>query len=499
MTLASLALVPPVVIPLLTAASCVLVGRRPAGQRVVGVTGAAVHTAAAAWLVMLVDRQDFAVTMLGGWTAPFGIALVADRLGAAMTLMAAVVGLLGAVFAIPDLDGLGREPHFMALLHLLLAGCSGLFLTGDLFNFYVWFELLLVASFGLMALGNRRAQLEATAKYLAINVIGSMLLLSAVGLLYALTGTLNMADLAQRLDALHRPELVTAIGMVVLVALAIKSAAFPFFFWLPASYHAPPVTVTAIFGGLMTKVGVYGLIRVFTLLFVQETGTTHTVILLLGAGTMVTGVLGAVAQHDMRRLLSFHIISQIGYMLMGLGLFTAAGLSAAFFFVLHIIVTKTALFFVSGAVERATGSFELDRAGGLYGSRPALAALFIVPALSLAGIPPLSGFVAKLHVVQAGLAARQPAIVAVALGVGALTLYSMAKIWTRAFLAPAAAGATPVRPVPRLLVVPALALVALTILMGVGARPLIAYTDAAARSLMDRGAYVAAVLGEDGR
>jgi len=246
-------------------------------------------------------------------------------------------------------------------------------------------------------------------------------------------GTLNMADLARHLKTVTPPGLVTTVAILFFLAFGIKAAVFPLFFWLPASYHTPPVPVSAIFAGLLTKVGVYALIRVFTLLFVQETATTHTLILIIAGLTMVTGVLGAVAQNEFRRILSFHIVSQIGYMIMGLGIFSPLGLTGSIFYIIHHIIVKTNLFLVSGVAYRLKGTYELKKLGGLYRYSPGLAILFLIPALSLAGMPPLSGFWAKFILLKAGFETENYLIVVVALLVSLLTLYSMTKIWTEVF------------------------------------------------------------------
>jgi multicomponent Na+:H+ antiporter subunit D len=296
------------------------------------------------------------------------------------------------------------------------------------------------------------------------------------------------------------------LAMLFLIAFGIKAAAFPLFFWLPASYHTPPVAITAVFSGLLTKVGAYALIRLFTLIFVQDVSYTHSLILLLAGLTMVTGVLGAVAQYEFRRLLSFHIVSQIGYLLMGLGLYSPLALAGAVFFTFHVSVAKTALFLVSGVAERLTGTFDLKKLGGLYRSQPGLAMLFLLAALSLAGLPPLSGFVAKLSLVQAGLALGQYSIVAVALGVSVLTLFSMMKIWTEAFWKPPPLPLPDVdhgSPVARLggldvWLLPIGFLVAVTVALGLGAGPLFALAMRAGEELMDPTGYIQAVLGGAG-
>ena len=287
----------PILIPLFTAIGVLLARQRPSIQRMLSLGGAVVLFIAALELLLLVWRDGVQVVQVGGWPAPFGITLVADLLSATMVLLAALLGL-GVIIYGRGTVGQGMQRYgYSALLHFLLMGVAGAFLTGDLFNLYVWFELLLIASFVLLALGGQRDQLEGTFKYVAINLFGSILFLAAVGIVYGVTGTLNMADLANQLDRLP-PGLVTTLAMLFLVAFGIKAGAFPLFFWLPASYHTAPAALLALFAGLMTKVGVYALMRVFTLLFTQETGYTHGLILILAGFTMVTGVLGAVAQTE---------------------------------------------------------------------------------------------------------------------------------------------------------------------------------------------------------
>jgi multicomponent Na+:H+ antiporter subunit D len=340
--------------------------------------------------------------------------------------------------------------------------------------------------------------------------MSSSVFLAAIGILYGVTGTLNMADLAQKLEGIDRPLMVTTVAMLFLIAFGIKAAVFPLFFWLPASYHTPPGAVSALFAGLLTKVGVYALIRVFTLLFIQDERFTHTLILVLSALTMVTGVLGAVAQNEFRRILSFHIISQIGYMTMGLGLAGLTGshdlarlaLAGSIFYIVHHIVVKTNLFLVSSVARRLCGTFELKRQGGLYRTQPLLAILFLVPAMSLAGMPPLSGFFAKLSLVEAGLGAGKYWIVAVALAVGLLTLFSMTKIWAEAFWKPSPdepiAQPAPESSAARqthTLLLPIAALAAITVAIGLGAQPVFTLATRAAEQLLDRDEYVRAVLG----
>lgn len=494
-------LVLPLLVPLLTAASALVWRRSRLVQRALGVGGAALLLVCGIALFVSVRREGIMASQMGDWPAPFGITLVADLFSAVMVVIAGIIGLGVAVYSVATIDSRREAYGYYPLLHVLLMGVCGAFLTGDIFNLYVWFEVMLIASFVLLALGGERAQTEGAIKYVTLNLISSAFFLAAVGFLYGMTGTLNMADLSLRLADLS-PGIVTAIAMLLLVAFGIKAAAFPLFFWLPASYHTPPVAVSAVFAGLLTKVGVYAMIRVFTLLFVQDVDYTHTIILVIAGFTMVTGVLGAVAQNEFRRLLAFHIVSQIGYMLMGLGLYTTLGIAGAIYYVMHNIFAKTNLFLVAGVVRALRGTYELKKLGGVFEAFPALSALFLISALSLAGIPPLSGFFGKLALVRAGVDAESYLIVGVALAVSLLTLYSMTKIWQEAFWKPLPAeeplssGASPQeRPGLALMLAPIVMLAGLTVVIGLGASPVFDVMFAAAEQLMDPSAYIEAVLG----
>jgi len=422
-------------------------------------------------------------------------------------LMVVINGLMGTVVAIYSLVSMDKRREifgYYPLLQILLMGISGAFLTGDLFNLYVWFEVMLIASFVLLALGGEKAQMEGAIKYVTINLVSSAMFLSAVGVLYGLVGTLNMADLAVKLSQLENTKLALIPAMLFMVAFGIKSAIFPLFFWLPASYHTPPAAVSAIFAGMLTKVGVYSLIRTFTLIFVQDTALTHNILLVLATLTMLVGVLGAAAQFEFRRILSFHIISQIGYMVLGLALFTPLALLGSIFYIAHHIIVKTNLFLVSGVTHRLTGSYDLKHLGGLYRDHPWVALLFAIPAFSLAGIPPLSGFFAKLFVIQAGLEAQQYLVVGVALFVGLLTLFSMTKIWAEAFWKKAPENTTDRRQVSlglskkqkRLMILPIAVLASITVCLGLGAEGLYRFSERAAAQLMHPEGYIGKVLGE---
>ncbi|MEM6729660.1 MAG: Na+/H+ antiporter subunit D, partial [Pseudomonadota bacterium] len=422
----------PLVLPFLTAVAAFLLRQRPSG-RWVSVAGNLLFLIASILLIAEVLQNGILAGQMGGWPAPFGITLVADRLSAVMVVITAITALATSVYALTDINERKEYLGYHALFNVLIGGVTGAFITGDLFNLYVWFEVMLISSFGLLVLGGKKEQIDGGVKYVTLNLISTILFLSGIGLLYGMTGTLNFADLAVTVPALENQGLVTVIAMMFMVAFGVKAAVFPLFFWLPASYHTPAFAVSAVFAGLLTKVGVYALIRMFTLVFTGDIGFTHEILLWVAGLTMLTGVLGAAAQNDMRKILSFHIVSQIGYMIMGLAIYTPLAIAGAVFYLVHHIVVKANLFLIAGVAERMAGSTDLGRIGGLYKSAPLLAFLFFIPAFSLAGFPPLSGFWAKYVLVAAALQDQGWWIAAVALLVGLLTIYSMTKIWAEAF------------------------------------------------------------------
>ena len=489
-------LVAPLLIPLLTAILSILFWKKRLMQRRLSITGSIALLVVTVVLLYRIQHEGIQAVQIGNWPAPFGITVVADLLSAIMLVLGAVIGLAVNVYATATVDARREVFGFYPLLQVLLMGVSGAFVTGDLFNLYVWFEVMLISSFVLLALGGERPQLEGAFKYVTLNLISSALFLAAVGLLYGATGTLNMADLALKVRDAGEPALLSAIAMLFLTAFGIKAAVFPLFFWLPASYHTPPAAVSAVFAGLLTKVGVYALIRVFTLIFVHDVAYTHTVLLIIAGLTMVTGVLGAAVQNDFRRILSFHIVSQIGYMIMGLGLFTTLALAGSVFYIIHHIIVKTNLFLISGIVERMSGTYDLKKLGGVYRASPLLSALFLIPAFSLAGLPPFSGFFAKLFLLRAGLDVSSYTIVAVALAVGFMTLFSMMKIWNEAFWKPAESGAGPAKPKGAKVWGPVMALAALTVAIGLAVEPVYRISEDAARQLADPAHYIQAVLGD---
>lgn len=491
-------IVAPILLPLIGAILAALLGRRRNLARGVVVAVCLLMTASAVALLVEVWRTGMVVMAVGDWAAPFGIVLAADHLSAVLTVITGITGLAVAIYAIADIDRLREARGYHALFLVLLSGVNGAFLTGDLFNLYVWFEVMLIASFGMVALGRTRAELDGAVRYLMLNIVATLMFLMAIALLFGSTGTLNLAHLHVVVSSGEAEGAVLAAGLLLAVAFGMKAAVFPLFFWLPASYHTPAFAVSAVFAGLLTKVGVYALIRVFTLVFAGQESFVQTLFWPVAAATMVVGVLGAASQTEIRRILSFHIVSQIGYMLVGLALLTPVAVTAAVFYLIHHIVVKANLFLVAGVIHRYCRTNDLARTGGLVGRAPWLAVLFLVPALSLAGIPPLSGFWAKLLVVKASLDAADLAMAAIALVVGLFTVFSMIKIWNEAFWkAPpegAVEGVASARDI-RILCAPIAMLAVLTICVGLGAGPALELAERASAELLDPAGYALTVLG----
>ncbi|TDB75258.1 Na+/H+ antiporter subunit D [Micromonospora sp. KC723] len=489
----------PVVVPLLGAALTLVLGRWPQVQRTVSVIALTANLVVAALLLVEAYRYGPVVVQVGGWPAPVGIVLVADQLAALMLVVSSAVTLCVLLYSIGQGLSETSESAPVSIYHptylVLTAGVTNAFLTGDLFNLFVGFEMLLAASFVLITLGGTEARIRSGSTYVLVSVLSSLIFLIAVALVYAATGTLNMAQLAARLDAL--PDGVRlGLQLTLLLAFGIKAAVFPVFAWLPDSYPTAPAPVTAVFAGLLTKVGVYAIIRTETLLF--PGGEVATLLMVVAGLTMMVGVLGAVAQSDMKRLFSFTLVSHIGYLIFGVGLSTAAALSGAIFYVVHHITIQTTLFLVAGLVEERAGSTDLRRLGGLARAAPLLAVLFFVPAMNLAGIPPFSGFLGKLGLLQAGVAVGGPlAWVLVAAGTltSLLTLYAASRVWNIAFWrAPRLASAEPLVRLPNLMVGATTALVVLGLVLTLAAGPLYGVTADAASDLLRRTPYVEAVL-----
>ncbi len=436
-----IALVPLVVLlPLVGAAGALLASRHPILQRAITVVALSSVALIGVVLLVLVDSNGPMVMQVGGWPAPFGISLVVDRLSALMVSISAIVLLAVLAFAIGQGLADGDRETPVSIYHpaylVLAAGVFTAFIAGDLFNLYVGFEILLVASYVLLTLGGTEPRIRAGTTYIVVSLLSSLLFLAAIAMLYAATGTVNIAQLAERIGDLPT-EVQALLHVMLLMAFGIKAAVFPLSFWLPDSYPTAPAPVTAVFAGLLTKVGVYAIIRTETILFPDS--ALDDALLVVALLTMVVGILGAIAQADIKRMLSFTLVSHIGYMMFGVGLGTAAGIAAAIFYTVHHIVVQTTLFLSTGLIERRGGTTSINDLGGLLKASPVIGVLYFIPALNLGGIPPFSGFLGKLGLLQAAAEVGTPlahVLIGVAVVVSLLTLYPLARVWNLAFWRP---------------------------------------------------------------
>lgn len=482
-----------IILPVLTAATLFALGRRRVWQQWLSLTVVVLLWGFALYGLSYVLRAGIVVLRMGDWLPPYGIILVADALSMTMVALTMTIALAVTLFSLPTVDMDRQDYFYYPLFFILLMGVNGAFLTGDIFNLFVFFEILLIASYALMVLGSDAAQLRETVKYLVINLIASTFFVIGLALLYRAMGTLNMADLALKIQSQPGDPLLTVLAMVFLFVFGTKAAIFPLYFWLPGPYFPPPAGISAFFGGILTKVGVYAIFRTFTLIFRHEPSFTHELLLALAALTMLLGVLGAISQMDMKRILSYHIISQIGYMILGIGLFTPQALAGALFYIVHHVIVKSALFLISGVVQATTGTTQLKALGGLQGRSWLLSLLFLLAALSLAGVPPLSGFFSKLIILQAGVATGRYGYVAVGLLGSLLTLFSMLKLWNGIFWGEERGEPQPVALAPLLPGV--ILLVSLTV--GIGLFPEILYrvAEVVGAQASDPWIYIEAVLG----
>jgi len=503
--------------PLVTAAASFVAPKGGSQRATVATCGSVLLVLLAGLLLWQVAGSGVLSAQMGGWAAPFGISLVADPLAALLLFVSAAVTLAIALFAADDVDQARSDAGFHGFVQVVLTGVVGALLTGDVFNLYVWFEVMLIGSFALMTLGADRVQLDGAIKYIALNLVATVLLLTAIGLLHGMAGTLNLADLHRVMAERPDDGMSTVVATFFLVAFGIKAALFPVFAWLPAAYHTVPITVAALFAALMTKIGVYSLLRVGSLVFTGEMADMHLLLTGAGLATLVIGLAGAIAEQRMRRLLAWHVMVSVGILLLGVALGTEAALAAAFLYFVHGMLAKAALFMVIGMAERHGAGERMDEVGGLQRLSPWLAAAFLFSALSLIGLPPTPGFWAKLAYVKAGLDAGSVVLVVAVLLAGLLSFLPLMRLWNEMFwkAAPTPAstdealaaltrkpGAAPLRQPMRAATIPAGmvcglgGLTLLSVLIGLAPASLYALAADASATVIDPAPYLQAVLGE---
>lgn len=497
------AVVLPVLIPLLTGLLCFFIVNR-SGKRTAAVLASLLQLVVAVWLLAATADGHRLGLLLGGWKAPLGIVLVADALAAIMLTMSAIMLLTATVFGLGEKGAYAEHPLRFSLLQFLCVGVNLSFLTGDLFNLFVAFEVMLLSSYGLLTLEAKHSDARFGFDYVVMNIVGSTLFLCLAGFAYGLWGTLNLADLSVKMAAEPVQSRVVLFALLSALVFGMKAGLFPLYFWLPRSYPILPAPVAAFFGGMLTKVGIYVLLRLFCTVFPSNLTALTSLVGWLSVATMFFGVLGALSRSTIRGVLSYHIVSQVGYLTLCIGLLSPAAITACLLFMVHNIVAKGSLFLIGGVAARMQGTDELSQMGGLAKGAPVLAGLFLLQAFSLAGLPPLSGFWGKYFILVEGVSQERFAFAAAAVGASILTLMSMLKIWLGTFWGqtPQEKGLPPLphtqSPKPRAVWVStatALALTVVSLLMGFGIPPVAAFAEMASRTALDASGYASFVAG----
>ncbi|WP_164108957.1 MULTISPECIES: proton-conducting transporter membrane subunit [Sphingobacterium] len=492
----------PVFIHLFTAILQLIAWRKTVTQRFMSVIGSFLAVLLALRLLDRVNEQGILTLNASNWESPFGIVFVADLLSSSLVLITSLAALAVSLFSSTGLNRQRMNYGYFPIFHFLVMGLNGAFLTGDIFNLYVWFEVIIISSFVLMTLGGRKTQLEGAVKYMAMNILASTFFLTGIGILYGMTGALNMADLSVKIKEVQNTHLVGITACFFLLGFGIKSAIFPLYYWLPSSYHTPPSAVAATFGGLLTKVGIYAMIRVFSLIFIPDQ-FIKDLLIWLAVFTILTGSFGALIKTNIRRLFSYLIVCHIGFMIGGIGMFTKVALMGTIFYLFHDILVKTNMFLIAGLIGQLRGSMDMKKNGGLYGEYPKLSLLIAVVLFSLVGIPPLSGFWPKIFLFKEAFTQTQYFFIGALIVGSFVTLYVIAKMWAEVFWKNVPDDITienkfaPLPLVRKILLVLPIGILGLaTVYIGLNSETVIQLVDKITGQLINTQPYVDAVLGK---
>lgn len=484
----------PIIFPLFAGIILVFFNKRTNVVRQLTKWFAFINLLIVVYTTYIVFTDGMIILETGTWVAPYGIIFVADSLSILIVLATSLITMVIALIA-PKLVPVKKEQYFFyAFFFFLISGVSGAFLTGDLFNLFVFFEVLLMASYGLIVLGGEKRQLRESFKYLLFNLFSSVIFVTTVSFLYAVVGTVNMAHIAERVQEVNQQGVLTTIGIVLFFVFATKAALFPLYFWMPKSYVVPNPIVSALFGALLTKVGIYAILRIYTLIFIGEHDITRTFFIIIAVLTMIFGVIGALSTNDIKLLVAYNVIPSIGFVLLGLGLFNESGISGSVYYLLHDMIIKAALFLIVGVVVYAAGTSDLRKMGGLIHYYPTLGWTVFIAAFVLAGIPPFSGFIGKLLLLRGAVENGEMIVVIIALLMSLLILYSVMKIFICGFWGEKNESFT-AKPLHGFLS-PIAMLLAVSIFLGIGAEFVYPYIQDVAVYLLDPEQYISTVLKE---
>lgn len=486
----------PIIIPFLFAGILMFFPNRVYVQRIITTIALLLTVVASIYVGLRVKLEGVLSITLGDWEAPFGISMVADMFSALLVITTSVIALFVVLYSFPSI-GIGREKHFYySGVLFLITGINGSFTTGDLFNLFVFFEVLLMASYLLIVIGGEKVQLRESFKYILVNIVSSSFFVVGVAYLYSVTGTLNMADLAVKIPQVEYAGMMTTIAILFLIVFGLKGAIFPLYFWLPGSYSAPPMPILALFGALLTKVGVYAIIRSYTLFFTMDIGFTHEILAYLSIATIVIGCIGALAYFDVKKIMIYNIVIAVGVILFGASQLNESGLQGALYYLLHDMLIKAALFFLIGLLIVLFGTTDLRKMGGLMKTKPVFGWFYLIAVFGLAGIPPLSGFVGKLLIVQSGFEGEHFWGSIIVLATSLLVLLSAIRIFIYAFWGEPIETKQIANVQYKQLFMPAALLVGISIFYGIGTEWLYPYMTEATNILQNPSIYIDAVLKE---
>lgn len=483
----------PMVIPLLVGVFLIFLRPFIKVQRVLSLLAVVATGIVSIYLLNVIQSEGILRLDFGGWLPPYGILFVADSFSMLLVLTTAIVSSIILLYAFSTIGAARENMFFYSFVLFLIAGVNGSFLTGDLFNLFVCFEVMLLASYVLITLGGRKVQLVESIKYVVINVLSSWFFLLGIAFLYGSVGTLNMAHLSERIAEVGQGPLLTTISIIFLIVFSLKSGLL-LYFWLPGSYSAPPTAVAALFGALLTKVGIYAMFRTFTLIFYHEPSITHNLIGIMAIFTMIGGSIGAIAYKDVRQIVTYNVVITVGFILVGLAVSTELAITGSIYYLVHDMIIKALLFLLAGTMIYLTGTSKIEEMSGLIRNYPALGWLFLLTTLSLAGIPPLSGFIGKLYVGQGAVEAGNYLLLAIAFLSSMFVLYSLLQIFMNAFWGETIISEDEEVPLKKRLLLPCVILGIATISLGLGAESIAAYVSDAATTLMNPEIYIDAVM-----
>lgn len=493
----------PIIVHFITAILLLCFWQKGLAQKIISIIGNSIAFILCIRVFEMTLNNGHLVLQAGNWNAPFGITFIADTFSAIMVLLTGFVSLAVGIYSTSALNISRIKFGYFFTYHLLIMGLIGAFIAGDIFNLYVWFEVVIISSFILLTVGGKKMQMEGAIKYVTMNILASSIFLTAIGILYGITGSLNIADIALKIQAVENKGLVTVTSLLFFVGFGIKSAIFPLYFWLPSSYHTPPSAIAAIFGGLLTKMGVYALFRVFTIMFEPDyfTIVLFTVISIL---TMLTGALGTINKRNIRRVLSYLIVCHIGYLIAGLSLYTELAFAAVVFYLIHDVIVKSNMFMITGIIVKIRESVDMTRLGGLLKDYPKLSILIALVFFSLVGIPPLSGFWPKILLFKESFENGQFILLLTLIMASFVTLFVVMRMWMEVFWKESPKPLTDdidhFAPMPLSgkigLLSPIVFLTCVSLFIGFNANRVMEVSQKAAYELKHKEIYIEAVLGK---